>query len=141
MSETNINAALVTAAVAALGAGYANRIAYEARDFTPPASGKWAAIYNLRAGTSVASLGVGGQDDHDGVLQIDLSVPENSGTETLLTDADAMRAYFIGGRHLIYSGQCVVVRRCDVSPIRQVDGYLRISASVTYQSRSTRPTL
>lgn len=141
MSETNINAALVSAAAAALGSGYTSRIAYEGRDFTPPSSGKWAGVYNLRAGAGVATLGVGGEDQHDGVLQIDMSVPENSGTGTLLTDADAIRAYFIAGRTFIYSGQCVLVRRCDVSPIRQVDGYLRISASVTYLSRSIRPAL
>lgn len=139
MSETNINGALVSAAVAALGSGFAARIAYEGKDFTPPASGKWAAIFNLRAGTSVASLGVSGQDEHAGVLQIDVSVPENTGTGTLLTDADALRAYFVAGTYFTYSGQSVLVRHCDVSSIRQVDGYLRISASVTYTARSTRP--
>lgn len=141
MSETKINAALVSAAGTALGASYAGRIAYEGRDFTPPSSGKWAGLYNLRAGTAIATLGAGGEDQHDGVFQIDLSAPENTGTAGLLADADALRAYFIGGRSFIYNGQCVRVRRCDVSAIRYVDGYLRVSASVTYLSRSTRPTI
>lgn len=139
MSETNINAALVSAATAALGSGFTGRIAFEGRDFTPPTSGKWAAIFNLRAGIDVVTLGVGGQDEHSGVLQIDVSVPENSGTGTLLTDADALHAYFVAGTYFTYSGQDVLVRHCDVSSIRQIDGYLRVSASVTYTARSTRP--
>lgn len=139
MSEMNIDSALVSAAMAALGSGYTGRTAFEGKDFAPPSSGKWAGIYNLRASADVVTLGVGGEDEHSGVLQIDLSVPENTGTGILLTDSDALRAYFVAGRRFTYSGQCVLVRRCDISSIRQVGGYLRISASVTYSSRTVRP--
>lgn len=140
MSTKNINAALVTAAVAALGPSFANRTAFEGKDFKPPAAnGFWAAVNNLRGAIVVASLGVGGMDDHLGVYQIDVSYPENDGTSNLLTVADALRTYFVTGRRFVYSGQCVRVSRCDVSSIRRIDGWLRITASVYYSSYTTRP--
>jgi hypothetical protein len=139
MSEVKINAALVTAATAALGAGFTNKTAWEGKSFTPPA-GKWASVFRLPASNDVASLGDGGEDEHVGVFQIDVSHPENTGT-ALLTDIEAVRAYFIAGRSFNYQGQCVHVRRCDVSAIRRVDGWLRVSASIYYDAHSTRPTI
>jgi hypothetical protein len=138
VSEAKINAALVTAYRAALPA-LINQTAYEGAAFTPTTGTKWGAVFNLRASADVASLGAGGQDEHTGVFQIDVNVPENTGTASLLADADTLRAYFIAGRYFTYESQSVLVRRCDVSPIRRVDGWLRVSASVTYSARSTRP--
>lgn len=138
MSETRINAALVTAYRAAMPS-LIDQTAYEGASFTPTTGTKWAALHNLRAGADVASLGVGGQDDHAGVLQIDINVPENTGTASLLNDADTLRAYFVAGRGFTYQSQSVRVRRSDVSPIRRVDGWLRVSVSVTYSAMTIRP--
>jgi len=138
MSEVKINAALVTAYRAALPA-LSSATAYEGMGFTPTIGSKWGQVFNLRAAADVASLGVGGQDDHTGVFQIDVNVPENSGTAALLADADTLRAYFVVGRAFTYQSQSVRVRRADVSPIRRVDGWLRVSVSVTYSAYTTRP--
>lgn len=139
MSEVRINAALVSAAQAALVPITAS-IAFEGKAFTPPSSGKWASVFRLPAGNDVASMGEGGQDESTGVFQIDVNAPENSGT-ALLKEGDILRAYFVAGRSLTYQGQCVQVRKTDISAIRRVDGWLRISASVYYSSHSTRPTI
>lgn len=137
MSEHSINAALVAAAKAALAPLVGQAVAWEGREFSPPVTGKWAQVTNLRASAEVASLGVGGHDAHLGVFQIDLNHPENSGT-AILKDADAVRAHFVAGRRLEYQGQCVSVRRCDVSPLRRVDGWVRVSLSVYYRAHSIR---
>lgn len=138
MSAKKINAALVAAYRAAMPA-LVNSTAYEGVAFTPTVGSKWAKVKNMRAGDDVASLGVGGMDESTGVFQIDVSVPENTGTATLLADADTLRAYFVAGRLFTYQSQTVRVRRADVSPIRRVDGWLRISVSVTYSAFTIRP--
>lgn len=138
MSETKINAALVTAYRAAMPA-LVSQTAYEGASFTPTTGVKWGQLNNLRAGADIASLGAGGQDEHTGVFQIDVSVSENTGTAALLADADTLRAYFIAGRVFTYETQPVRVRRADVSPIRRVDGWLRVSVSVTYSAITLRP--
>lgn len=138
MSEHKINAALVSAAKAALAPLVGQAVAWEGRAFVPPVAGKWAQVSNLRASAEVASLGVGGQDAHFGVFQIDLSHPENSGT-AILKDADAIRSQFVAGKRLEYQGQCVSIRRCDVSALRRVEGWIRVSLSVYYRAHSTRP--
>lgn len=136
MSETNINAALVSAYQ---GGGLALPTAYEGVAFTPPAGEAWAQLTSLRAGADVASLGAGGQDEHTGVLQIDVNVPEGSGTGALLAHADTLRAHFVAGRSFTYATQAVRVRSASASPIRRVDGWLRLSVSVTYSAFTIRP--
>lgn len=136
MSALKINAALVTAYRAVMPSV---PTAFEGVAFTPTTGQKWAQVTNLRAGDDVASIGVGGMDESTGVFQIDVNVPENTGTAVLLADADALRAYFVAGRLLTYQTQTVRVRRADVSPIRRVDGWLRISVSITYSAFTTRP--
>lgn len=138
MSETKINAALVTAYRDAMPA-LADSTAYEGKSFTPTTGTKWAQLTNLRAAADPVTLGVGGQDDHSGVFQIDVNVPENTGTATLLADADTLRAYFVAGRSFTYQTQSVRARRADVSAIRRVDGWLRVSVSITYSALTTRP--
>lgn len=141
MSEYNIDRALEVAAVTALGTTFSGRIAYEGFPFTPPA-GQWAQLKNLRAGAAVASLGRGGMDEHVGVYQIDINVLETGGNprETLLKHADRVRAYFWAGRRFTNSTQGVRVTRAEISDIRRIDGWQRVSVSVTYSAFTVRPT-
>ncbi|NLA68317.1 MAG: hypothetical protein GX856_08775 [Gammaproteobacteria bacterium] len=140
MSEASIDRALEVAAVAALGPTFEGRIATEAQIFSPPYD-RWAQLTHLRAGADIATLGVGGQDEHVGVYQIDVSVPEVGGNPraVLLGHADRIRAHFIAGRRFTHEGQGVRVRSASVSQIRRVDGWQRVSVSVSYSALSTRP--
>lgn len=141
MSQVSIDRALEVAAATALGSSFASRIATEGNPFTPPSSGAWAQFNNLRAGTDTASLGVGGMDESVGVYQIDVSVPVTSANpkSALLGYADTLKGYFVTGRRFTHSSQGVRVVRADVSAIRQVDGWQRISVSVTYSAFTIRP--
>lgn len=143
MSEANIDRALEAAAVAALGpefAGTPARIAAEGFPFTPPA-GHWAALKHLPAAAAVASQGANGMDEHVGVFQIDVNVPESGGNPraVLLVHADRIRAHFFAGRSFTHGGQGVRVRIASRSDIRRVDGWQRISVSVSYEAFSIRP--
>lgn len=140
MSEASIDRALEVAAVAALGPTFTGRIAFEGLPFATP-QGHWAQLTNLRAGADVASLGVGGQDEHVGVYQIDVSVPETGGNPraALLAHADRIRAHFVAGLLVTHGAQGVRVRSASVSSIRRVDGWQRVSVSVTYSAFTTRP--
>ncbi|KAF1710301.1 hypothetical protein CSC70_06300 [Pseudoxanthomonas kalamensis DSM 18571] len=141
MSESSIDRALEVAAVAALGPTFTGRIAAEGFTFTPPTSGSWAQLTHLPAGAAVSSLGVNGMDEHVGVYQIDVSVPEVGGNPRadLLAVADTVRAYFVAGREFTHLTQGVRVVRAERSQIRRVDGWQRISVSVTYSAFSIRP--
>lgn len=141
MSESSIDRALEVAAVAALGPAFTGKTSFEGFPFTPPTTGTWAQLTNLRAGADVASLGVGGMDEHVGVYQIDVSVPEVGGNPraVLLGHADTLRAYFVTGRRFTHNTQGVRITRADASQIRRVDGWQRISVSVTYSAFTVRP--
>lgn len=141
MSQVSIDRALEVAAATALGSGFSGRIATEGNPFTPPSSGPWAQLSNLRAGIDTASLGAGGMDESTGVYQIDVSVPVTSPNpkSALLGYADTLKGYFVTGRRFTYSSQGVRVVRADVSAIRLVEGWQRISVSVTYSAFTIRP--
>lgn len=141
MSESSIDRALEVAAVAALGPELSGRIAFEGFPFAPPTDGAWAQLFHLPAGAAVASLGVGGMDEHVGVYQIDVNVPESGGNPraALLGHADALRGYFVTGRRFTYGTQGVRITRAERSAIRRVDGWQRISVSVTYSAFTVRP--
>lgn len=136
MSLTNINGALVTAyQAAALGLS----TAYEGKDFTPTPGTAWAAVFNLPASTEVDSLGSGGYDKHLGIFQVDIHVPENTGTAVLLAHAQTLRTYFYAGRTVSYSGQDVRLIKAERSTIRKESGWLRLSVSISYWAFTARP--
>lgn len=134
MSERDIQAALVAA--------YQDvddlPTAYEGFDFTPPDS-PWNAVFNLRSSVAVASLGVGGQDEHAGVFQIDINEPLDTGTGALLEKADAYRERFPAGARLPIADGCVDVTNTNTSPLRRDGAWLRVSVSVFYIARINRP--
>lgn len=138
MSEKQIDRALERAAALALAP---LPVATEGNPFVPPVNAAWAQLHNIPAGTPVATLGEGGQDDHIGIYQIDVNVPENSAQARpiLLGWVDALRAAFVAGRLLTHDGQSVRVRSAERSQIRRVDGWMRVSVSVNYSALTTRP--
>ena len=114
--------------------------AYEAKDFTPPASAPWARVLNVPADKYVQSLGDAGEDNVTGFFQIDYFVPENDGTGRLLGYADATISYFSNGRRFYYAGQEVKVRRTSLSQIRRDDASasFRITLSIYWDAPSSR---
>ena len=126
MTLQAINAALA-GAVDALPLDYP--VAWEGRDFTPPA-GPWLAMHLLSADLEGAQT----IDRTAGLLQIDIHHPLNAGAPKLLGDAHIVSAHFWPGARFSFGGQAVRIRRRDVSGIRRDDNRLTITVTISYRA-------
>ena len=126
MSVTDINAALA-GAVDALPLAYP--VAWEGRDFTPPA-GPWLAMFLLSADLDGAQT----VDRAGGLLQIDINHPLNAGAPKLLADADVVARHFQPGARFAFAGQSVRIRKRDVSGIRRDENRLTITVTISYRA-------
>jgi hypothetical protein len=139
MSANDIDAALI-AAYQASGLGLPT--AYDGEEFTPPANGSaWARVTQLPSGNEIRSLGVGGMDRQQGILQIDFSTELGSGRATLLGYVQAMFDQFVGGQSFTSGGQAVRIRIAERSNIREADGYQRVTVSVYWEANTIRPAI
>lgn len=129
MSETNINAALVSAYLAS-GVMPQNRTAFEGVSFTPASGQSWARLTGLPSGRAPAAMGSDAPQEWTGILQIDLFHPKGTGTGPILADTDKALAFFASGKRLDYEGQGVLIRRAERSPIRTEDVWQSVSVSV-----------
>lgn len=113
--------------------------AVENSPFTKPTGqSPWAAVYVLMNQPSVATLGDEGQDAHDGILQIDLNYPLNTGEAAVTAKADELTDFFKAGKRLASSGVELTVASCGRSRGREVDGWYRVSMTVTWFARVSR---
>lgn len=137
MSISNVESALVKAYTD--GAFFTTpKTQFENMAFTPPTGEPWAAVYFLPADPVVATLGAGGQDRLDGLFQIDINYPANTGTKLAKAKAEALRNTFTAGSRFSYSGQEVVISNCGRSPGRITNGFYRVSVSVFFYAHVTR---
>jgi hypothetical protein len=100
--------------------------------------GLWLQLFNLRGSSGVATLGDAGEDNHPGVLQIDINYPENKGSKEVLSKGDEFSDYFKAGSALTYNSQIVRILSCSLGPGRYVGGYYRLSLSISYYARTVR---
>jgi hypothetical protein len=113
--------------------------AYEGADFKPPYNDKRAAIFIIPASSDPVTLGASGMDEHLGFMQINFDVRPGTGRAQLLSYAQSVRDNFIAGESFIQNSQKVTVESVSRSPIRHVDGWMRISISVNWIARTIRP--
>lgn len=139
MSATQIDAALIQAAQEVLASlPVETPVAWEEDAFTPPDQGRWAAVFMLPAGSPPVTLGVAGQDEHTGLMQIDINTQRNAGTGEHREFFDAIAAAFPAGKRLTYQSQCVVITGCSRGSTRPVGAFARTSISITWVARTTR---
>lgn len=132
-----LRAALMQGAVSALGSDFP--LAQDNAPFDDkPSSGPWAAAFPFINQPSVATLGSEGQDAFDGILQIDLNYPLNTGEAAVTAKADGLYQYFKAGKRLAYSGVELTVTSCGRSRGREVDGWYRVSMTISWFSRVSR---
>lgn len=102
------------------------------------ADGGWLAIHNLRGQSLPVTLGDRGEDNHPGVLQVDVNVAAGKGAGVALEYCDALASGFPAGTRLAYNGGEVVVSSVSVGSGVSEGGFYRIPVSVTYFARSVR---
>jgi len=137
MNISQIRSALVKAFTD--GAFFApDKVAWENVAFTPPTAAAWSAVHFLPSQPDVATLGTGGLDEVNGLIQIDLNYPTGKGTKDVDDKADAIRSLFTAGARFAYSDVEVVIRSAGRSPGAVVNGFWRVSVSVFFYSHITR---
>lgn len=110
-------------------------VALENMLFTKPADGSaWAAVFIRRNQPYVATLGQGGQDMHDGFLQIDLNYPLDDGTANVMEKELVISRFFTAGRVMRYGATEVMVMSCGGPHSRPVDGYYRRSITIKWEA-------
>lgn len=129
MSLDNVQRALITAVANSLSGVPTG---YENEPFEPPSGEKWAQVYFLPNAPSVETLGAEGMDRVDGVVQIDLNYPVQTGGALARTDFETIRAAFPAGARPVHSGQEVTIRSCGRSAGRVVDGWFRVSITIVW---------
>jgi len=138
MSFKGVNAALMFA-YSELGLGLPT--AYEGVSFEPASGADWAAVFVLPAINEPITLGIGGEDEEEGILQIDFNVPEGDTTAGLLGYADTVQSVMVAGQSFTQNTTSVYIRNVDRTNIRAVDGWLRITLNIIWYSRYTRATI
>ena len=89
---------------------------------------------------SVQTLGDGGEDELNGIMQLDIYAPMGKGEKEALDIVDALRSYFTAGRRFSYSGQEVVIENCGRTEGFISNNLFRIPVSVIWYSRLIRNT-
>lgn len=106
---------------------------------TPTKStGLWISLFTLPTDTTAATLGSAGENEHTGILQIDINVPLNTGEKELFEKVEILRGAFDVGRHLTSSGLTIIFGSYSLSSGRNVDSWFRRSLSLAYRTRTTR---
>lgn len=117
----------------------AAKTAYENRNFdSSKVTDPWASVFFLPIPRRVATLGADGRDQQDGILQIDLNYPTDSGTKDLQAKYEAIAVAYKAGTHIIYSGQEITISSCALSPGRIVNGFYRASISINFYAQIAR---
>jgi hypothetical protein len=133
---TNIRNALV--AGFRTGAFFSDaNTAYENRTFTP-GTAAWAAVHLMPNTPSATSIGVNGIDEHDGVFQVAIYYPINTGDGAANAKADAIAAVFKAGATFTSGGQAVVITRTGVGAGRNDAGWYRLTVSIYWRAKVNR---
>jgi hypothetical protein len=129
VSLNHVQRAIIGAVSTSLGAIPA---AYENEKFTKPSDAKWAEVFFMPNDPSVETLGAEGQDLTDGIVQINLNYPVGTGGAAARSDFENIRASFPAGARPAYNGQEAVILSCGRSPGRVVDGWYRVSITISW---------
>lgn len=104
----------------------------------PPDGAPWAQAHFMPEDAQVATLGIGGKDRHQGLLQVDVNLPPLAGTAEASTVVGDLRQAFSLGRVLTYGATSVRVTSFKGPRSREVDGYYRRSVTITWQAEISR---
>ena len=134
MSLSQVETAL-TQAYIDLGLGIAT--SYPNRIFEAPVDDIWINL-TFNPTDTIPVTAFRGQDNHTGFMQLDINVPQDTGTSDLRNIADQLQDYFTAGTSFVYTSQKVIINSTRLTPGRVVDNYYRISATVRWYARTNR---
>lgn len=135
MSLSKVRSAMIQGFTnAALGLPFAS----ENKAFTPPVDAPWSEVCYVPGVPTMGSIGSLGMDELEGYLEVRINVPLNSGTEVVMTKADALRAYFFAGRALVYQGQEVRIKGAGTKPGYKADNSWKTPTVIRFYAQIPR---
>lgn len=136
MSIHKIRSALVQAFESG---GFSLPAVYENTSHDSDADIPWCSFFFIPNQPSAATLGDQGEDDHTGIVQINLNYPLLNGSGEALQKADEIRAVFKAGATFSYLGQNVFIKSSGVSRASQVEnGFYQTILTIQWQARTSR---
>ncbi len=115
--------------------------AYEGVAFEPPHAADWASLFILPAVNEPVTLGIGGEDEEAGLMQLDFYTEQGHSTDTLLSLADTVQQNFVAGKGYTNDQTTAIITSVERTPIRPDGGWLRITLNVNFISRFERPAI
>lgn len=116
-------------------------ISQENVEFSKPTDGSpWAAVWVMYPPSNVRPVTCGdlGEDEHVGIMQIDLNYPLREGVAAQRLKADELARFYVAGRRMISGMATVEVTSCSKSSGREAEGWWRISMTVAWRARLPR---
>lgn len=138
MNATDIEEALRQTFLAAVPDAV-GKCAFENQPFDPKGKSPWFEFHYMPNKPDVATLGLGGQDEHTGIAQIDIHVAKGSGRGAFKAYLEALRSAFTPSIPLVYNGGAVTIRSCGQVPGGTGESSYRFSVSITWEARTSRP--
>lgn len=86
----------------------------------------------------VVTLGSGGEDNHDGFMQILLKYPVGQGDGAILAMADQIRQEFLAGQKCQYGDQVVTIINCGIGLFDTWDSKFVCPITINWYSRTWR---
>lgn len=112
--------------------------AYENDVFTPVIGTPYAQVFFLPDQPKGATLSGIGEDEHEGIFQVNLNYPKGKGSGAAANMADAIRENFEAGAKFVYASQEVTIRSCGRAGGRNVNGWYVLPVSINFYARTTR---
>lgn len=135
-SNYKIHAALVQkyeSAATGLPTAYPNKNLEQPSNEVP-----WAELFIIPIETLAFTLGADGQDLYEGILQVNLNYPTNTGHKEALLMADRLCHHFRAGQLSVYDGVQVNFRGATALQGRVVNGWWRVVVSARFYSVALR---
>jgi len=138
MTLEKIQQGLIDKFVTAFSDWSPGRIAWENRHFTPPTALPWMYFYFMDADERISTLGPIGQDEINGLVQIDVNYPAGAGESDLRETINLLRTCF-APTVFIYDSQPITILSRSRSGGRTTDGFYRVPFTVRWRSFLNRP--
>jgi hypothetical protein len=138
MSLEKVQQGLISLYTTAFASWLTNQVAWENKPFNNPPDGKhWMAVHFMPAVERAASLGSDGENQHDGVLQIDLNIPSGTGEGNSRETIGALFTCFPQGS-FEYSGQQIKILSRSRGPGMTANGFYKIPFTVRWRAYINR---
>lgn len=142
MSQNKIKKTVMQSAADALAtiSGFivGTSVAWPSISFSPLTEA-WVKVSYMPSKSSTQTFGIGGENEQLGILQIDVSIPTNSGDKEQDRILTVLESFYVPGVSVTLNGQPVSFISCDRSNGRHIDGFWRVSLSVGFRARYSRP--